>query len=212
MTNGSPGVLVDQGALTDALQAAGAQPENVTEWWLRTRGHVALAGLPPGTSTAIRAQAASHACSPTRCRSPRSRRCSRWRSRRCCSPSSACWSASRPRPSESRDVALLDALGMPPRQVARLLGLEQGLTAVAPERDRPALRRGAERTDHPGGDAHAAARPGRSRRSRCRCRGCSRRDRAGDGRAADARDHARLPRRQAAPPGSGWRKTHERAG
>ncbi len=32
----------------------------------------------------------------------------------------------------SRDLALLDALGMPPRQIARLLGLEQGLTAIAP--------------------------------------------------------------------------------
>src|SRR6185437_14479500 len=33
---------------------------------------------------------------------------------------------------QSRDVALLDALGMPPRQIARLLGLEQGLSAIAP--------------------------------------------------------------------------------
>ena len=32
----------------------------------------------------------------------------------------------------TRDVALLDALGMPPGQVARLLGLEQALTAVSP--------------------------------------------------------------------------------
>ena len=31
----------------------------------------------------------------------------------------------------ARDMALLDALGMPPVQVARLLGLEQAMTAVA---------------------------------------------------------------------------------
>lgn len=130
LTDG-PGVLVDQSALTDVLQAAGAQPENITEWWLKTRGHVVLAGLPPGTSTASLATVAqSLLANPLSLASQQA----------LLSLAIAAvllaligMLVSIVTASErSRDMALLDALGMPPRQIARLLGLEQGLTAVAP--------------------------------------------------------------------------------
>ncbi len=91
----------------------------------------------------------------------------------------------------SRDLALLDALGMPPRQIARLLGLEQGLTAVAPsaigllfgaalsELIVPAVTLTPESVPaDPGGRGASALAAGD-------------RDRAGDGRAAHAGDRAR---------------------
>ncbi len=131
MTNGSPGVLVDQGALAAVLQVAGAQPENVTEWWLKTRGHVVLAGLPPGTSTAIRARLASSLLADPL--SLASQQALLALAIAAVLLAIIGMLVSIATASErSRDLALLDALGMPPRQIARLLGLEQGLTAVAP--------------------------------------------------------------------------------
>jgi len=131
MTNGSPGVLVDQGALTAVLQVAGAQPENVTEWWLRTKGHVVLAGLPPGTSTAVRARLASSLLADPL--SLASQQALLALAVAAVLLAIIGMLVSIATASErSRDLALLDALGMPPRQIARLLGLEQGLTAVAP--------------------------------------------------------------------------------
>ncbi|HUD39931.1 MAG TPA: ABC transporter permease [Streptosporangiaceae bacterium] len=131
ITNGSPGVLVDQRALSDLLQAAGAQPENITEWWLKTAGPVTLRGLPPGTSTTSRAQLI-HAllADPLSLGSQQALLAFAIAAVLLAIIGmlvSVATSAER-----SRDVALLDALGMPPRQVARLLGLEQGLTAIAP--------------------------------------------------------------------------------
>ncbi|HET7017653.1 MAG TPA: FtsX-like permease family protein [Streptosporangiaceae bacterium] len=131
MTNGSPGVLVDQGALTAVLQVAGAQPENVTEWWLRTKGHLALAGLPPGTSTAVRARLVSSLLADPL--SLASQQALLALAVAAVLLAIIGMLVSIATASErSRDLALLDALGMPPRQIARLLGLEQGLTAVAP--------------------------------------------------------------------------------
>jgi hypothetical protein len=131
MTNGSPGVLVDQAALADVLQVAGAQPENVTEWWLKTRGHVVLAGLPPGTSTAIRARLVSSLLADPL--SLASQQALLALAIAAVLLAVIGMLVSIATASErSRDLALLDALGMPPRQIARLLGLEQSLTAVAP--------------------------------------------------------------------------------
>jgi hypothetical protein len=131
MTNGSPAVLVDQGALTDALQSAGAQPENVTEWWLKTSGHVVLAGLPPGTSTANLARLTrSLLADPLSLASQQALLALAIAAVLLAIIGMLLSIATASE--RSRDVALLDALGMPPRQVARLLGLEQGLTAVAP--------------------------------------------------------------------------------
>ncbi len=131
LTSGSPAVLVDQNALADALQAAGAQPESVSEWWLSTRGHVSLAGLPPGTSTASLARLYHNLLAdPLSLASQQALLTLAIAAVLLAIIGmlvNIATSAER-----VRDVALLDALGMPPRQVARLLGLEQGLTAVAP--------------------------------------------------------------------------------
>lgn len=131
MTDGSPGVLVDQSALTDALQAAGAQPESITEWWLKTSGHVVLAGLPPGTSTTSRATLErSLLADPLSLASQQALLALAIAAVLLAIIGMLVSIATASE--RTRDVALLDALGMPPRQVARLLGLEQGLTAVAP--------------------------------------------------------------------------------
>ncbi len=131
MTSGSPGILVDQTALADELTAAGAQPESITEWWLKTTGHPRLAGLPQGTSTTSLAAVAS-----TLLANPLSLAAQQALLALAIAAVllaiigmlvSIATASER-----ARDVALLDALGMPPRQVARLLGLEQGLTAIAP--------------------------------------------------------------------------------
>ncbi len=131
VTNGSPGVLVDQNALTDALQAAGAQPESVTEWWLSTRGHVVLAGLPPGTATASLAKVSRALLADPL--SLASQQALLTLAIAAVLLALIGMGVNIVTASEqSRDVALLDALGMPPRQIARLLGLEQGLSAIAP--------------------------------------------------------------------------------
>jgi hypothetical protein len=131
MTNGSPGVLVDQSALAEALQVAGAQPENITEWWLKTSGHVVLRGLPPGTSTAsLAALSRSLLADPLSLASQQALLALAIAAVLLAVIGMLVSIATASE--RTRDVALLDALGMPPRQVARLLGLEQGLTAVAP--------------------------------------------------------------------------------
>jgi hypothetical protein len=130
MTNG-PGVLVDQGALADALQTAGAQPENITEWWLKTSGHVVLRGLPPGTTTAnLAGLARSLLADPLSLASQQALLALAIAALLLAIIGMLVSIATASE--RARDMALLDALGMPPRQVARLLGLEQGLTAVAP--------------------------------------------------------------------------------
>jgi hypothetical protein len=131
MTNGSPGVLIDQSALTDVLQAAGAQPENITEWWLKTSGHVVLSGLPPGTSTAsLAGLTRSLLADPLSLASQQALLALAIAAVLLAIIGMLVSIATASE--RARDMALLDALGMPPRQVARLLGLEQGLTAVAP--------------------------------------------------------------------------------
>jgi hypothetical protein len=129
ITNGSPGLLVDQRALTDDLFAIGAQPEAITEWWLRTSGHLALSGLPPQTATANRATVAQALLA-----NPLSVASQQGLLGIAIAAAllaiigllvSVATAAER-----SRDAALLDALGMPPRQVARLLSMEQAMTAA----------------------------------------------------------------------------------
>jgi hypothetical protein len=131
MASGSPGVLVDQSALTDVLQAAGAQPESITEWWLKTSGHVVLAGLPPGTSTAsLAALTHSLLADPLSLAAQQALLALAIAALLLAIIGMLVSIATASE--RTRDMALLDALGMPPRQVARMLGLEQGLTAVAP--------------------------------------------------------------------------------
>jgi FtsX-like permease family protein len=127
---GSPGVLVDQRALSDVLQASGAPPPAITEWWLRTGGPPAVAGLPPDTSTVFRARlAASLLADPLTLASQEALLAIAIAAVLLALIGmlvSVATAAER-----ARDLALLDALGMPPRQVARMLALEQAMTAVA---------------------------------------------------------------------------------
>ena len=127
---GSPGVLVDQRALGDVLQASGAPPPAVTEWWLRTAGHPVVTGLPPETSTVFRSRlAASLLADPLILASQEALLAIAIAAVLLALIGmlvSVATAAER-----ARDLALLDALGMPPGQVARMLALEQAMTAVA---------------------------------------------------------------------------------
>jgi hypothetical protein len=127
---GSAGVLVDQRALADFLQASGAPPPVVTEWWLRTSGRPTLSGLPPGTSTALWAGlAGSLLADPLALASQQALLASAVAAILLALIGvlvSVATASGR-----ARDLALLDALGMPPGQVARLLAVEQAIKALA---------------------------------------------------------------------------------
>jgi FtsX-like permease family protein len=127
---GGPAVLVDQQALVDTLQLAGAPPPAITEWWLRTSAHPRLSGLPPGTATLYRARLArSLLADPLALASQQALLSIAIAAVLLALVGmlvSVATAAER-----SRDLALLHALGMPPRQVARMLALEQAMTAVA---------------------------------------------------------------------------------
>ncbi len=127
---GSPGVLVDQRALNDVLQTNGAPPLAITEWWLRTSSLPTLTGLPPDTSTAFRARLASSLLAdPLTLASQEALLAIAIAAVLLALIGmlvSVATAAER-----GRDLALLDALGMPPGQVARMLALEQAMTAVA---------------------------------------------------------------------------------
>jgi FtsX-like permease family len=127
---GSPGVLVDQRALSDVLLASGAPPPAITEWWLGTSGQPAVTGLPPDTSTVSRARlAASLLADPLTLAAQEALLAIAIAAVLLALIGmlvSVATAAER-----ARDLALLDALGMPPGQVARMLALEQAMTAVA---------------------------------------------------------------------------------
>jgi len=124
---GGPSLLVDQGALQAALQAAGAPPVGVTEWWLRTTSQPSFAGLPAGRSIAsLAAMARALLADPFSQASQQALLAIAIAALLLAVIgllASVATAAER-----ARDLALLDALGMPPRQVARLLGIEQALT------------------------------------------------------------------------------------
>jgi len=126
--DGSPSVLVDQRALANVLEAEGAPPESVSEWWLRTTGHPVLTGLPVGTSIASRNPLARVLLAdPLSLASQQALLAIAIAVLLLAVIGllvSVATAAER-----ARDVALLDALGMPPGQVARLLSLEQAVTA-----------------------------------------------------------------------------------
>lgn len=130
LTDGSPGLLVDQRALTDELLATGAQPVPITQWWLRTSGHLVLAGLPPDTTTALQtAVARALGADPLSVAGQQGLLGIAIAAALLAIIGllvSVATAGER-----SRDAALLDALGMPPGSVARLLSIEQALTAAA---------------------------------------------------------------------------------
>jgi predicted lysophospholipase L1 biosynthesis ABC-type transport system permease subunit len=127
---GAPAVLVDQQALSDALQARGAPPPTITEWWLRTSGQPLLTGLPPGSTRMYRARVAQALLAdPLVLASQQALLAIAIAAVLLALIGmlvSVATAAER-----ARDLALLNALGMPPGQVARMLALEQAMTAVA---------------------------------------------------------------------------------
>jgi FtsX-like permease family len=127
---GTPAVLVDQGSLASALMAAGGAPVPVTEWWLRTsRARPALTGLPAGTQTASRAQVArAFAADPLIASSQQAMIAIAIAAVLLALISLLVSVATAT--DRARDLALLDALGTRPAQVARLLGLEQAMTTI----------------------------------------------------------------------------------
>jgi hypothetical protein len=128
--NPAPAVLVDQRALSDALQAIGAPPPAITEWWLRTSGRPILKGLPPGTTKLYRAKLAqSLFADPLTLASQQALLAIAIAAVLLALVGmlvSLATAAER-----ARDLALLNALGMRPSQVGRMLALEQAMTAVA---------------------------------------------------------------------------------
>jgi hypothetical protein len=128
--DGSPSVLVDQRGLVGALQSTGAPPEDVTEWWLRTSGHLSLTGLPPGTSTASLAPLTRVLLADPLSLASQQALLGIAVAVLLLAVIGLLVSIATAA-DRAGDMALLDALGMPPVQVARLLGLEQALTAVA---------------------------------------------------------------------------------
>lgn len=126
----APAVLVDQRALSDAFQATGAPQPAIAEWWLRISGQSALTGLPPGSSKLYRARVAqSLLADPLTLTSQQALLAIAIAAVLLALVGmlvSVATAAER-----ARDLALLNALGMPPRQIARMLALEQAMTAVA---------------------------------------------------------------------------------
>ena len=124
-----PAVLVDQRTLAGALAAAGAAPDPVTEWWLRTSGHLSLGALPGGTSVLTRQRlTAALLADPLAAAAQQAQLAIAAAAVLLALLALLIGVLTADR---SRDLALLDALGMPPGQVARMLAFEQILTGIA---------------------------------------------------------------------------------
>jgi FtsX-like permease family len=129
ITGPDGGLIIDQGALQDALRARGLPPAPATEWLLRTDQTPRLTGLPPGTSVvsaAARARALNRlplSVAPLAAMLGIAAAAIAL----ACGGFAASAATSQDR---QRDIAMLDALGTRPGQVMRMLGLEQAMTAV----------------------------------------------------------------------------------
>jgi hypothetical protein len=130
VTGGGPTVLVDQRTLSDALQVAGAPPQSPTEWWLRAPGRAVLPGLPRGTVVATRARLARALLADPLSRASQEALLAIAVAAVLLALIGMLVSAATAAERRS-DLVLLDALGMPAGQVARLVALEQAMTAVA---------------------------------------------------------------------------------
>jgi hypothetical protein len=123
------GIVVDQAALQDALRTRGVAPLPVTEWWLRTSGRPVLAGLPPGTALVTSSARARSLRAQPLAAAPLQALLAIAVAAILLACAGFVVSASTGR-DRRRDVAMLDALGARPGQVAGLLCLEQAMAAV----------------------------------------------------------------------------------
>jgi hypothetical protein len=129
ITGPGGGLVVDQSVLQQALAAAGAQPQQVTEWWLRTDGRPSLAGLPAGTALTDRATLAAALLANPLAAAPQLAMLAIAAAAVVLAAAGFLVSAATAR-DRARDVALLAALGATRRQLTRLLCLEQAALAV----------------------------------------------------------------------------------
>jgi hypothetical protein len=129
LTGPSGGVIVDQGRLRQALEATGAAPASVTEWWLRTAGPVRLPGLPQGTAVTSRAAVASALLANPLGAAPQLAMLAIAAAAVLLAAGGFLVAAATAR-ERAHDMALLAALGATKRQLTRLLCLEQALVAV----------------------------------------------------------------------------------
>jgi len=134
-TIGGPGggLVVDQAALQQALAVTGAQPQPVTEWWLRASHPPALAGLGrAGVSGAMltdRSAVASALLASPLAAAPQLAMLAIAAAAVLLAAAGFLVSAATAR-ERARDLALLAALGATRRQLTSLLCLEQAALAV----------------------------------------------------------------------------------
>ena len=127
------GVVVDQAGLQRALAAAGAPPQPVSEWWLRTDSSFLTAGLPGGATAAGRSQLAASLLASPLSAAPQLAMLAI--AAAAVILAAAGFGVAAATASErARDMALLATIGATRRQLTRLLCLEQaalGLPAAA---------------------------------------------------------------------------------
>jgi FtsX-like permease family protein len=123
------GLVVDQGALQRVLDADGLSPVPVTEWWLRTTGTPAVSGLPAGTSVTRRATLASTLGAAPLSAAPQQAMLAIAAAAVLLALAGLMTGLAAAR-ERARDMALLGALGTPPRRVAGLLCLAQVLLSA----------------------------------------------------------------------------------
>jgi hypothetical protein len=129
VTGSAGGLVVDQAALQDALRTRGLTPAPATEWWLKTSAGPLVDGLPPGTSVASRVALARSLSTEPLSAAPLQALLviAAAAIALACGGFVVSMLTGRDR---QRDIAMLDALGVRPGQVLRLLCLEQAMTAV----------------------------------------------------------------------------------
>ncbi len=129
ITSSGGGIVVSESALQQYLEDNGGGPVPITEWWLSDTGTPAFGQLPPGSAITTKAAvAASLGSQPLEVAPLRSLLAVALVALALASLGflvSA--SSSRER---GRDLAVLDALGATPGQLARVLCLEQGMLSV----------------------------------------------------------------------------------
>ncbi len=126
---GGPAVLVDQRTLARVLATGGAPPDPVTEWWLRTSGRLTLGALPAGTSVLTRQRLTGELLADPLAAAAQQAQLAIAAAAVLLALLALLIGALTA--DRSRDLALLDALGMPPGQVARMLAVEQALAGLA---------------------------------------------------------------------------------